>query len=287
MLAWSPLLIQKIEIHALGFVLRKLQLNRHRDAEVASHRHPFHQLILYLAGEGVQVLRERRVEARAGDLFIIPPGVDHGFAMSGQSRPLCLVLDYERAAGGTRVLHRRLPQQSLNDLHALLARVPTKGRLALSDYPAVLSVVARLLEPPRLDEDPASFSQSPLVARVRERLREARSLAEVARENGYVRDALSRRLKREHGLGLRGLRDQERLQAAQAALREVESVAAAGARAGFDDPNYFARWFRKQTGVTPGAWRRQLVPGASSPRAGLSQPGHAAHSARLAGGTLT
>ena len=36
MLAWSPLLIQKIEIHALGFVLRKLQLNRHRDAEVAS-----------------------------------------------------------------------------------------------------------------------------------------------------------------------------------------------------------------------------------------------------------
>src|SRR5690606_27739561 len=65
MLAWSPLLVQKIEIHALGFVLRKLQLNRHRDAEVASHRHPYHQLILYLAGEGVQVLRDKRVDARA------------------------------------------------------------------------------------------------------------------------------------------------------------------------------------------------------------------------------
>jgi len=36
MLAWSPILIQKIEIQALGFVLRKLQLNRHRDAEVSS-----------------------------------------------------------------------------------------------------------------------------------------------------------------------------------------------------------------------------------------------------------
>lgn len=260
MLAWSPLLIQKIEIHALGFVLRKLQLNRHRDAEVASHQHPFHQLILYLSGEGLQVLRDRRVEARAGDLFIIPPGVDHGFAMSGHSRPLCLVLDYERSAGGSRVLHRRLPQQALNDLHALLARVPTKGRLGLSDYPAVLSVVARLLEPPRPEDMPALTPPSPLVSRVRARLREARPLAEIAQENGYVRDALSRRLKREHGLGLRGLRDQERLQTAQAALRETAAIAAAGARAGFDDPNYFARWFRKQTGHTPSAWRRQVAP---------------------------
>jgi AraC-like DNA-binding protein len=89
-------------------------------------------------------------------------------------------------------------------------------------------------------------------------------LAEIAQENGYVRDALSRRLKREHGLGLRGLRDQERLQTAQAALRETAGIAAAGARAGFDDPNYFARWFRKQTGHTPTAWRRQVAPAPST-----------------------
>lgn len=256
MLAWSPLLVQKIEIHALGFVLRKLQLNRHREAEVAPHNHAYHQLILYLAGEGVQILRDRRVEARAGDLFIIPPGVDHGFSMAGNSRPLCLVLEYENRPG-TRVLHRHLPQHALNELHALLARVPTKGRLALSDYPAVLSVVARLLEPPKSDDLPLPVAPSPLVARVRESLRTAKPFTEIARESGYVRDALSRRLKREHGLGLRGLRDQARLQAAQAALREDATIGTAASKAGFDDPNYFARWFRKQTGLTPSAWRRQ------------------------------
>jgi AraC-like DNA-binding protein len=257
MLAWSPLLIQKIEIHALGFVLRKLQLNRHRETEVSTHCHPYNQLILYLAGEGVQVVRERRIEARGGDLFLIPPGVEHGFALSGTSRPLCLVLEYESRRPGSRVLHRQLPRQVLNELNALLARVPTKGRPALSDYPTILSVIALLLEPPRADAPLIPPVNSPLVVRVRESLRSDKPLAEIARESGYVRDALSRRLKREHGLGLRALRDQERLQLAQVALRETSGIGEAATRAGFDDPNYFTRWFRKQTGLTPSAWRRQ------------------------------
>jgi len=255
MLAWSPILIQKIEIHALGFVLRKLQLNRHREAEVASHQHPYTQLILYLAGEGLQLIRDQRIDARGGDLFIIPPRVAHGSSVVGHSRPLCLVLDYDSANKATRVTHRRLPQHALNELHDLLARVPTKGRPTLSDYPAIISVVARLLEPRRAPVAPTP-KIPPLFERVRARLREQPSLAEVARESGYARDALSRRLKRDHGIGLRGLRDQLRLESAQQALADFTAVSEAATRTGFEDPNYFARWFRLQTGLTPSAWRR-------------------------------
>src|SRR6186997_80644 len=107
MLAWSPILIQKIEIQALGFVLRKLQLNRHRDAEVSLHAHDCAQLILYLSGEGVQTIGSRRRTARAGDLFVIPRETAHGFALRGRSRPLCLVLDYELEHDGrVRASHR-------------------------------------------------------------------------------------------------------------------------------------------------------------------------------------
>ncbi|MEO7799048.1 MAG: AraC family transcriptional regulator [Opitutaceae bacterium] len=255
MLAWSPILIQQIEIHALGFVLRKLQLNRHRENEVAPHRHQYAQLILYLSGEGVQTVNGRPRRALAGDLFVIPADVPHGFALAGKSRPLCLVLDYEveGTAARTRTAHRKLPQATLNELHALLAEVPAKGRLTLAHYPAILAVVARLLN--HAPEPPASSKSPQLVERVSALLNSSSPLAKVARAAGYHPDHLNRKLKQEAGVGFRALRDRLRLEKAQSALRATATVGDAATQAGFDDANYFARWFRRQTGQTPGAWR--------------------------------
>jgi len=255
MLAWSPILIQKIEIQALGFVLRKLQLNRHRETEVAEHTHDYTQLILYLTGEGWQTIKGRKRDAHAGDLFVIPPGMPHGFLQNGTSRPLCLVLDYDMETHNrVRIGHRRLPQSTLNELHDLLARVPRKGRLTLSDYPPIIAVIARLLESSPEQTTPAG--PVPLFERVSTLLRTPAPLALVAKETGYQPDYLNRKLKRETGVGLRALRDRLRLEAAQQSLRSDASIADAAARAGFEDPNYFARWFRKQTGSTPSDWRR-------------------------------
>ena len=66
----------------------------------------------------------------------------------------------------------------------------------------------------------------------------------------------NRRLVRaETGLGLGGLAAQVRLQRAQKLLREHALVRDAAAEAGFFDQNYFARWFKKQTGQTPVEWK--------------------------------
>lgn len=255
MLAWSPILVQKIEIHALGFVLRKLQLNRHREAEVSPHAHEHAQLILYLSGEGIQTVAGRRSDARSGDLFVIPAGTSHGFSLQPRSRPVCLVLDYDlEAPVRIRVAHRRLPPERLNELHALLTRVPAKGRLTLADYSTILAVVSLLLDQSR--DGAAAGRQPSTYEKVRPLLERAVPLARLAREAGYHPDHLTRKLKREAGLGLRALRDRLRLENAQRALRETATIADAAIRCGFDDPNYFARWFRRQTGQPPSAWRR-------------------------------
>lgn len=252
--AWSPILIQKIEIHALGFVLRKLQLNRHRDTEVHSHRHAYTQLILFLNGEGLQTVNRRQRHARKGDLFIIPAGTQHGFATLEASRPVCLVLDYEtRDSPRLRPMHRRLPPETLNELHTLLAQVPPKGRLTLADYAPILAVVARLLGSAPATGAPVHGSR--LSDKIRPLLGGSVLLGDVARRAGFHPDHLTRRLKRETGLGLRAHRNRLRLDAAQRALREASSIADAAARAGFEDPNYFARWFRRQTGRSPSAFR--------------------------------
>jgi len=252
MLAWQPLLIQKIEIHALDFVLRKLQLNRHRDAEVAPHDHDYAQLILYLSGEGVQTVKGRRHRALTGDLFVIPAGTAHGFSVAGRSRPLCLVLDFElEDSGRVRAAHRRLSPSTLNELHAQLARVPRKGRLTLGDYPAILSVVARLLA-----QSPAEPKSTPtLFDKLTEHMRRPARLGKISRDLGYHPDHLTRKLKRESGLGFRALHHRVRLAQAQSALRSSSSIAEAATQSGFEDPNYFSRWFRQQTGRTPSQWR--------------------------------
>lgn len=256
--SWSPILVQKIEIHALGFVLRKLQLNRHRDSEVAPHAHAYSQLILYLSGEGRQIVNGQVRPARTGDLFVIPAGVPHGYTATGPGRPVCLVLDYEStdASRMRRSLHRRLGPATLNELSQLLAKVPQKGRPTLADYSNILAVVARLISP--ANSTPSRVPAAPVLEKVRPLLDATQPLAAVARQAGYHRDHLTRKLKRETGFGLQATRNRLRLEVAQGALRSAPSVAEASARAGFEDPNYFTRWFRRQTGQTPSAFLRSL-----------------------------
>ena len=172
-----------------------------------------------------------------------------------KSRPLCLVLDFESEKQNVRQAHRYLPQHSLNALHALLAQVPAKGKLRLQHYATVIAVVAMLLEPARKSVGAAGSIQS-APERVSDLFKANIGIAAVARAIGYHRDHLSRKLKRETGLGLRAHRDRLRLELAEQALSASNSVATAAANAGFDDANYFARWFKRKTGMTPRSWDR-------------------------------
>jgi AraC-like DNA-binding protein len=262
MLAWSHILVQKIEIQALNLSLKKLQLNRHRLSEVKSHHHNFSQLILYLSGEGHQVIEQRKYRVQSGELFVIPPGLTHGFHSKEKTRPLCLALDFHNADKKTeRLNHRRLNQSILNQLHGLLSRLPAKGKLKLGDYSTVISVIALLT-----DLSNKTSSSQPLELSIYERvqalLRDPENwtlpLKEIARKVGFQQDYLTRKLKEENGQGLMEIRNAIRLEYATQALQGGLPVAEAALGSGFSDPNYFARWIRAHTGRKP-SMQRPLI----------------------------
>lgn len=264
MLAWSALLVQKIDLRVRGLTVEKLQVNRHRAAEVRRHAHPFHQAVLYLSGAGRQSVAARFHDVRTGDLFLIPRGCVHGFVTTGAMRPVSLVLDFVLAENTRRLRasHRRLEPAALNLLHRLVSELPRKGRLTLADYPKIASIVTMLFETSAGSSAHARESDVPSAFhRVRAMLLDTQTaalpLAAIARRTGYAPDYLTRKLRRESGQGLRGLRDSLRLEAATVALRRGSMVADAAQSAGFADPAYFARWFRRRLGLTPQDYRKR------------------------------
>ena len=77
----------------------------------------------------------------------------------------------------------------------------------------------------------------------------------LARRTGLQKDYLNRLVRRACGLTLGQWRDRELLRAAEDELKRGARVAAVSGSLGFSDPSYFARWFRKQTGLPPSHWQ--------------------------------
>ena len=72
-------------------------------------------------------------------------------------------------------------------------------------------------------------------------------------------DHLNRVLKRESGMTAGQMLAGARLGEAKELLKREMMVGDVAERVGMLDQNYFARWFKGQTGVTPTAWRRSIV----------------------------
>ena len=247
--------------------VRRVRLNRHLpEAQwIADHKHPHAQILLYLGGTGCQSIAGRNYPIEKGHLFFIPPGAKHSFMEPTGQKPLCLALDFDFDRKGVEsVLVARLNSLDLNRVRHALAGL-TRWRTGHEQIePGEAAEVLRLLDiflralnflPSR-----TSGPEQNVIFRATQRaLRDAaafrRPLSEIARRIGYHPDYLNRTLKQICGLTLGELRNEVRMQRSKHLLGEAKSIAETAEGAGFDDPNYFARWFREQTGRTPSSWR--------------------------------
>ena len=263
---FRDLLWTRLDARAGSAVALRLALHRHlpETAKLGAHSHPHWQALLYLSGHGVQQIGRSMHSISAGSLVILPPGARHSFRREASQPPLCLMLDF-RAPWQKRAAVRALAAVEIARVRSVLAdmarlnddqRTPDQiGRGALA-----LRLLAQILEASGWYPKSIRHSAITVLHQVQKLLEKDTKPRAVAASLGYHPDYLSRLVRAETGLALGGLAAQVRLQQAQKLLVAHEKVRDAAAEAGFFDQNYFSRWFKKQTGLTPREWKSRRAP---------------------------
>ena len=272
---YRPLFLQNLDVRLPGMRVRRLRLNRHLpDVDsLARHSHGFSQILCYLSGKGMLHLDEGAVSIAPGSVVFLPPKAEHSFQEVPGRRPLCLVVDFEwRGSSRRPTLIQRLTQSNAFLIRQALAELTRlQNHDDASNRLIVASLVLRILDGALrglgfvTEQKPRT---SPLQRRIDAFLDQSEEalpeVTELARALGYNADHLNRIFKTATGQTLREYRDSRLVAKAKRYLVTTSRVQEVCDAIGFEDPNYFSRWFRRQTGDSPLAYKRSAI---ASPRA--------------------
>ena len=230
----------------------------------ARHRHDSLCLGAVLAGERTVVVDGEPLEAVAGEVLVLGPGLVHACADRGESRYVMVSVDpawFARfglapAAFGQPVL----------DDPALFARITSLADLADGSGSPLEreSALLALLEP--LSGDPEGHGdgrpEPERIRTVRERLEsdfaEDLRLDALAGLAGCSPCRLNRTFCAAVGMPPHEYQSMLRVREAKRLIREGASLAEAALGAGFSDQSHMTRRFRQFMGMTPGTFARGL-----------------------------
>jgi AraC family transcriptional regulator, transcriptional activator of pobA len=263
-----PLLIQELNLRLPGLNVQRLTVNRHfPDKEwLAQHEHQHSQCLVYLTGGGILTVKNSRHRVQSGTLAFIPKSKRHAFErIGGSRRPLCLVVDFDFTKSQKyREVIIQLPFSDLTQIRHCLAELSSlqttpKSVLAVKTSAIVLTLLDILLRGACVIPEKSRPLKSPVVRKLERVLSDTETAALplnlIASKVGYQIDYLSRSLKQTEGVTLGQFRSQRQLRQAEKLLTNPISIREVSEKVGFSDQNYFARWFRQQTGVSPRTWR--------------------------------
>ncbi len=265
-----PLIIQKLGLVIPGARIYQLRIHRHLpEAKIfRSHLHHYAQLLLYLEGGGHQRIEEETYPIRSGTLFYIPRNTSHSFRELGKRRPLCLIIDIEISKKSPLLLQNQtLPADQLRRVKSLLAELSRHQQQQFSyewiKLPALaLDILYELLCFQSNSPAKPANNEHSFLRRTRQLIRSQGfghyTLGEVAKIIGFQKDYFNRLLKRHAGLTFGALEGQEFLKLSMLELKKEKSIREVAEGLGFPDQNYFARWFRRQTGVSPTQWKSKF-----------------------------
>jgi AraC-like DNA-binding protein len=253
------------------------------------HRHTFYEIVQVTAGSGTHVVDLARRPVRPPHLAVIRPGQVHHWE-DGRDLDGTLVLftdDFLVDHPGDREVLRRLGERCWFTpdageharLRRLMAELVAEHRQRAPGYESVLRSLLHVLVV-RVARLPARAEAAP---RARLSAREAApapggrqsalaedftrligrsdaawwTVRECAAELGVTPGYLTQAVRAATGRSPGRLLIEARAYRAQQLLAHTElTVRQVAARTGFADPAYFSRFFRRETGISPGAFRK-------------------------------
>lgn len=258
---------------------------------IGMHNHDFYEINVVLSGEGMHYIGERRVEASEGDVFIIPPKVNHGYEggagfdvyhltlspgyMEKNSAELSQMPSFSSLFHVEPVMrehisshmHLHLEPEELGEiqpyLDSLRGRMKSKRTedVIIGNCEALIIITMLcaaydkrrcVMESTRNEDE--LFLQS--IAHIYEKYNRKISIEELARMARMSRTSYIERFKRTTGLPPGEFITGQRISAAKAMLSNTSlSVSEIAHRVGFYDSSHLIKAFERLTGESPSDFR--------------------------------
>ncbi|GAA3900498.1 AraC family transcriptional regulator [Streptomyces gulbargensis] len=238
------------------------------------HRHTFYEIVHVVAGSGVHVLDVERYAVRPPQLGVILPGqVHHWEGVRGLEGSLVLFTPEFLGGGGRdEALLRRLGERPWVDLDEathrrtalLMEELAEEYRHGDDGFAGVLRSLLHVLLVRAARLPGGSTGPAPARGLAEEFVRlagraatEGLSVRECAERLGVTPGYLAETVRAATGRTPAALLREARTREAQRLLTATNlTVRQVAARVGFTDPAYFCRFFRRETGLSPGDFRK-------------------------------
>ena len=263
---FQPLFLENLRISIPGHSILRFAHHRHtaRSDQVQDHHHKHSQFLLYLRGHGVQILGSESIPVRRGSFLYLPARTIHGFRKSMKASPLSLIMDFkEKRPLASRPMIRILSTQSLTEIESALNLMMRTADFGPSGSISGASKILHLFSLLHMELSNERSGQRKVHPQTEAARRTIENCPSMVSSPGRIAllmnedlSSLNRKIRSESGLNLSTLLDEKRQRKAyELLLQKDRPIAEVAWRCGFQDPNYFSRWFRRKVGQTPSQWR--------------------------------
>ena len=181
-----------------------------------------------------------------------------------ESPPLSLVFDFkEKKPFDPKPVFKNLPPAILSEIERTLHRTIESADLGHAQSPRIAAEILTLfaiLHDSLHQGNESNPRIHPVTSKIRRLLADSPkavdSPRELAKLLGEDLSSLNRKIRNESGLNLGTLLDERRLDIAYGGLQAKKlPISQIAWNSGFQDPNYFSRWFKKRVGQSPKQWQ--------------------------------